>query len=275
MFRLEFNKHRPPSGRMPSWWPVFLLTGLLTAITWLGWMGGLLEGQYLVVLYFVLLGVLLNVVLLALLLWAWMNLGGRRARCLEYNQELRYLRSWGGEEGRLRKQGLIRELNALGSAPEDLEQATLETADLSGANLKGCNLKGANLRNANLHGAALDGADLWGADLSNADLSMASLRGANLRSANLQDAELVKAQVANTNFHRSNLFNANLYGTDMSAANMKRTRFAGREQGALQRTVHSSVEDWIRERLDSAGFYTSSDAEVHDTDEPAAQRKGA
>ena len=64
MFRLDFKNHRPPGGRVPSWWPVFLLIGLLTAITWLGWKGGLLEGQYLVILYFILLGVLLNVVLL-------------------------------------------------------------------------------------------------------------------------------------------------------------------------------------------------------------------
>lgn len=246
---------------MPPWWLVILFAGALTAITWVGWHGGLLEGQYLVVLYFVLLGVFCNVALLAAFFWLWINLNSKRERRVQYNQELRYLRTWGGEEGRLRKQGLIRELNALGAVPGDLEQAVLTRADLAGANLRGCNLRGADLSEANLRGANLDGADLWGADLSGAKLNMASLRSANLRSANLENAELEKAQLTGANFHRCNLVNANLHGSDLSRVQLDRARFGARAEGAFQQTVHSSVEDWIRERLDEKGSYTAPGSE--------------
>ena len=231
------------------------MAAMLTSITLVGWRAGLLQGQYLATLYFLLLGGFINVALLALFFWVWMNLSSRRERCIQYNQELRYLRSWGGEEGRLRKQGLIRELNALRAVPSDLEQAVLAHADLSGANLRGCNMKGADLREANLHGAAMDGADLWGADLAGAQLTMASLRGANLRSCNLENAELVKAQLTGADFHRSNLVNANLHGCDLTRVRLERARFGARDEGTFQQTVHSSVEDWIRERLDEQGFY--------------------
>lgn len=267
MDRESLSRRRSPFDEgppVPPWWLVILFASALTAITWVGWRGGLLQGQYLVVLYFVLLGVFFNVALLATFFWLWMNLNSKRERRIQYNQELRYLRAWGGEEGRLRKQGLIRELNALGAVPNDLEQAVLAGADLAGANLRGCNLRGADLSEANLRGADLDGADLWGADLSGAKLNMASLRSANLRSANLENAELEKAQLTGANFHRCNLVNANLHGSDLSRVRLERARFGARPEGAFQQTVHSSVEDWIRERLDEKGFYTTPGSEPED-----------
>lgn len=245
-----------PGAPPPPWWLVLGWAALLGAVAWAGWQGGLLQGGNLANLYFILLGALFNVFLLALFLWGWMNLSSRRERRHLYNQELRYLRSWGGEEGRLRKQGLIRELNALRAVPGDLEQAMLAQADLAGADLRGCNMKGADLREANLHGATLDGADLWGADLSGAKLTMASLRSANLRSANLEGAELVKVHMTGADLYRGNLVGANLHGCDLRRVRLERARFAAMEEGSFQQTVHSSVEDWIRERLDEKGCYT-------------------
>ncbi len=275
MAKPAHNPLRFPVWPTPEGWLLLVPAAALILLAWAGWAGGLLQGGNLTILYFVLLGAVLNTMLLAALFWAWSGLGGRRARRREFNRELGYLRGWSGEEGRLRKQGLIREINALGGAPEDLEQAVLEEADLKGADLKGCNLKGADLRQANLHGAALDGADLWGADLTGANLTMASLRNANLRSSNLTGAELVKAQVAGASFHRCTLVNANVYGTDLARAGLERARFAGREQGAFRQTVHPSVEDWIRERLDGQGRYTSRGAAAPEEGEAPARKKGA
>ena len=241
---------------LPPWWLAAGWAFLLAAVIWAGWQGGLFRGDTLTTLYFVLLAALVNVTLLALFFWLWMNLNSKRERCFQYNQELRHLRGWGGEEGRLRKQGLIRELNALHAVPGDLEQAVLAHADLAGANLRGCNLKGADLRQANLRGAALDGADLWGADLSGAKLNMASMRAANLRSSNLEGAELVKAQLTGADLHRGNLVNANLHGADLTRVRLERARFGAPAEGSFRQEVHPSVEDWIRERLDENGYYS-------------------
>lgn len=243
---------------LPPWWLVLGWAAVLAAVSWAGWRSGMFQGQSPHNLYFLLLGALINVTLLALFFWFWMRLSGRRERCYNFDQDLRYLRSWAGEEGRLRKQGLIRDINALGAVPADLEAAVLAHADLAGADLHGCNLKGADLRGANLRGAILDGADLWGADLSGAELTMASLRSASLRGVNLEGAELVKARLTGADLHRANLVGTNLHGTDLTRVRLHRTRFAAIEEGSLPGTVHSSVEDWIRERLDEKGCYGSA-----------------
>ena len=104
---------------LPPWWLLGCWAAALAAISWVGWQGGLLQagmfqGRFLDILFILLLGALINVPLLALFFWFWMRLSGKRERCFYFNQELRYLRSWAGEEGRLRKQGLIRDINALG-----------------------------------------------------------------------------------------------------------------------------------------------------------------
>ncbi len=246
---------------LPGWGVVLAVVAGLAGLTWAGWRAGLMEGMHLVILYAVVLGAFLNVILFSVFLWVWGIATERRTRCARYNEELRHLRTWGGQEGRRRKAGLIRELNALGAVPVDLENAVLARADLRGTNLRGCNLKGADLRRADLQGAALDGADLWGADLSGANLTMASLHHANMRGCNLENAELVKAQLGHVNLHRANLVNTNLYGTDLEQVRLERARFAQRGEGGLLQQVHSSVEDWIRERLDEQGLYTEPDAQ--------------
>jgi hypothetical protein len=220
------------------------------------------------------LGAGLNVALIA----AYLALRERWVREQEeigrLQRELRYLRAWAGEEGRLRKAGLIRDLNALGAVPAQLEQAVLAGADLSGADLGDCSLRECDLRGANLQGARLDGADLWGADLSGANLTLASLRGAILRGCLLRDAQLPKANLEQANLHRADLVNANIEEVRLAGANLERARFAAEGQGDFPRSIHSSVEDWIRGRLDERGcFVGGGSAPEAGGDPPAPARR--
>jgi hypothetical protein len=190
----------------------------------------------------------------------WMRREDEATRML---RELRYLRAWAGEEGRLRKAGLIRDLNALGAVPAHLEQIVLAEADLGGADLRGCSLRESDLRGANLQGARLEGADLWGADLSGANLTLASLQGAVLRGCAMRDAQLPKANLEFANLHRADLVNANIEGARLEGANLERVRFAMTEArgGDFPEAIHPSVEDWIRAKLDERGCYVGGDAE--------------
>jgi len=201
----------------------------------------------------------LNVGLLTALLWLWHRLTERRRLVQQLDRELRYFRTWGGEEGVRRKAGLIRDINTLGAVPESLEQAVLSGADLSGADLHGCNLRGADLSGADLQGAFLERADLWGANLSGANLSLANLHGADLRSGDLDEATLVKCNLAEADLHRASLVGANLEGSGLEGARLHRARFARRGADEFQESVHASVEDWIRARLDARGYYTASE----------------
>ena len=237
-----------------------LLLGLLTgASVPAAWLGGIYRTGGPATLALLAQGALFNAFLLVLFL-DLRERAQRRRRSLERLQrELRYFRTWSGEEGILRKVGLIRDLNALGAVPEDLQQAALPGADLSGAQLQGAPLREADLRGANLQGVRLDGADLWGADLAGANLTFATLTGTNFRGCNLRDAVLSKADLAGANLHRADLVNANVEGVELGTSRLKRARFAaGRE---FHESIHPSVEDWIRERLDSRGFYTGAPAE--------------
>ncbi len=245
-----------------------LLLGLLAgASVPAAWLGGIYRTGGADTLALLVQGALFNAFLLALFL-DLRERAQRRRRSLERLQrELRYFRTWSGEEGMLRKVGLIRDLNALGAVPEDLQQAALPGADLSGAQLQGVPLREADLRGANLQGARLDGADLWGADLAGANLTLATLTGTNLRGCNLRDAVLPKADLAGANLHRADLVNANVEGVELGTARLKRARFAaGRE---FHESIHPSVDDWIRERLDSRGFYIGAPA---DSREPGSDR---
>ena len=174
----------------------------------------------------------------------------------QWQRELRYLAAWAGEEGILRKAGLIRDLSAMQTEGLSLSQVLLAGADLRGCHLAGADLRGADLRRANLQGAVLDAADLTGADLSEANLGMASLKGATLRGCTLDGANLAKAELDGASLVRAQLVNANVHGVDLSRTLLDRTRFALREASDFAAQVHPSVEDWIRERLDGRGYYT-------------------
>jgi uncharacterized protein YjbI with pentapeptide repeats len=199
--------------------------------------------------------VLLNTLLTAAVLLAWERL--RRTRRLReaLRGELRHLRHLATDEGVQRKAGLLRDLNALGAVPAELDGCELERADLRGVRLAGCSLRGARLAGADLQGAVLDGADLFGGVLAGANLSLASLRGANLRGCDLDGAALIKADLQHANLHRANLVHTDLHGAALEGARLNLARFARPEEGAYQLALHPSVEDWIRARLDDEGRY--------------------
>jgi uncharacterized protein YjbI with pentapeptide repeats len=248
-----------PGRRAPSWRrrAPGLLLGAAALTVPAAWQAGVYAEAGWAAAALLVQGALLNVALFAAYLALrerWMRQEDEAARL---QNELRYLRAWSGEEGRLRKAGLIRDLNALGAVPLHLEQTWLAGADLSGADLRGCALRESDLRGANLQGARLDGADLWGADLTGANLTLASLHRATLRGCALRDAQLPKANLESANLHRADLVNANLEGARLEGANLERARFAmgDADAGEFPEAIHPSVEDWIREKLDERGCY--------------------
>jgi uncharacterized protein YjbI with pentapeptide repeats len=205
---------------------------------------------------------LLNGLLTIALLAAWERLGRRRRLREGLLRELAHLRGWATDEGVRRKAGLLRELDALGVPARDLDACELEGADLRGLRLAGCSLRGANLAGADLQGAVLDGSDCFGARLAGANLALASLRGANLRGCELDGAALIKADLAEANLHRASLVHANLHRATLAGARLTLARFLRPEAGGFQLTVHPSVEDWIRARLDAQGRFRDQDADV-------------
>jgi uncharacterized protein YjbI with pentapeptide repeats len=201
-------------------------------------------------------GALLNVALLSLFLDVRNRLTARQQTIARIARELRHLAPWDGNEGVLRKAGLIRDLNALGTTPRDLRQAMLRGADLTGCDLRGADLRGADLSRANLQGVLLDGADLSDADLSQANLALASLAGVNGRGCTFEGAALTKANLAGAMLSRATLVHANLHGTDLRTATLERARFAEPDTGPFGPALHPSVDDWIRERLDARGYFS-------------------
>jgi uncharacterized protein YjbI with pentapeptide repeats len=221
-----------------------------------GWFDHGTPGMLLLVLE----GALANVAVLAAFLEVRERVTHRRQHLALYARELRHLRAWDSAEGILRKVGLIRDLNALGAAPRDLQLAVLAGADLPGCDLRGACLRGADLRGANLQGALLDGADLTDADLSEANLALASLTGISARGVNLEGAALTKALLGQANLSRANLVNTNLHGTDLRTVTLDRARFAEQDAAHFGQALHPSVDDWIRERLDARGHYVPGGA---------------
>ena len=204
--------------------------------------------------------VLLNAGVTAALLFGWERL--RRASRLRETllRELRHLRHGDSAEAILRKAGLLRDLNALGEVPEELDGCELEGADLTGVRLAGCSLRGANLAGADLQGAVLDGADLFGAALPGANLALASLAGANLRGCDLEGAVLIKADLRGASLHRATLVQADLHRAHLDGARLEQARFARPEEDSVGFSLHPSVEDWIRARLDREGRFRPAPA---------------
>ncbi len=206
-------------------------------------------------LWIVLGGFAVNAVLLGALLPVWNRWSEWRRLRDGLLRELRHLLPGESEEARLRKVGLIRDLNDLGWAPTHLEEVMLPGADLRGVRLDGCNLRSARLAGADLQGASLIGADLFGADLSGANLALSSLRDADLRGCDLEGARLTKARLEGATLRRANLVNADIQGVRLEHARLDRTRFAAGGGASFRSRVHPSVEDWIRARLDGKGYY--------------------
>jgi uncharacterized protein YjbI with pentapeptide repeats len=225
--------------------------------------GALSQPPSLGVFLLLLLGaVLLNLALSVALLYAGERRGRARGVREGLLRELSSLRIQAGADAVARKAALLRELDALGAVPAQLDGFELSGADLRGVRLSGCSLRDANLAGADLQGAVLDQADLFGASLPGANLARGTLRGTNLRGCNLEGASLVKTQLERANLHRAELVGANLHRAALAGARLTLARFARREGGALQLTVHESVDDWIRARLDHEGRYREPDERV-------------
>lgn len=202
-----------------------------------------------------LLGAVLNgLVLLAMItIWDRATRQGRLRRPLE--RELRLLRHLATPEGLARKTALLHELNHLGGVPRELDDTVLSGADLRGMCLAGCRLRSVRLDHADLQGADLRDCDLFGADLAHANLAMADLTGSDLRSADLESAQLIKTNLTGVRLRRANLVNADLQGADLSTARLEHARFATDSRDPLPRTMHPSVDDWVRARLDVEGRF--------------------
>lgn len=235
---------------LPVWLPVLLfLTGCSGEPAWHQ------PPTLQQLLWIVLGGFAVNAVLLGALLPVWNRWSEWRRLRDGLLRELRHLLPGETEEARLRKVGLIRDLNDLGWTPSNLEEVMLPGADLRGVRLDGCNLRSAHLAGADLQGASLIGADLFGADLSGANLALSSLRDANLRGCNLEGARLTKARLEGATLRRANLVNADIQGVQLEQVRLDRARFASGGGASFRSRVHPSVEDWIRARLDGKGYY--------------------
>lgn len=162
-------------------------------------------------------GFLMDIVLFGLLWSVFDVYRERRAKIRDYHDQLRAFHMWKGEEGVLRKVGIIRWLT------EDLQALlpSLYGIHLEGAVLSSANLKGAVLMDANLKGAVLENANLERAALWRANLDVASLRNANLKRASSREANLKGAFLVNANLERANLLNANLEGAFLAKANLE------------------------------------------------------
>ena len=205
---------------------------------------------------------LLVAVMLPLALRRWEARTEKARAVRQLLGDLRHFRLLDSEAGVLRKTGMIRDLNALGETPPELEGCLLPGADLRGVLLDGCDLRGANLRGADLQGASLAGAELFGADLAGANLTFANLHGASLRGANLEEARLNKADLRECNLHRANLVDADLNRARLEGATLDKARFLPEGGDSLRHGVHPSVEDWIRAKLDHRGRFRPDREEI-------------
>lgn len=150
---------------------------------------------------------------------AWFNhYRARRDLVERYREELDDFRLWAGEEGILRKVGIIRRLREMGLPLPNLERMRLPGAVLRGvyfkeAHLDDVDFQGAHLDHSNFELANLKRTLLQGAGLRGANLKLASLLGAHLEDANLQGACLQQAFLEGARFDRADLRGANLQNT--------------------------------------------------------------
>jgi len=168
-------------------------------------------------------GFLLDIMLFGILLSLYDRWRERRTKIRNYHEQLTDFLSWEGQEGVLRKVGIIKRLNEMRATLPNmigivLTDAKLSKADFGGADLRLANLEGADLsftilERTNLTHAVLTGADLMGANLKSANLQQASLEEADLNGANLKGADLRHAILKG-----ARLWEANLEGADLSYA---------------------------------------------------------
>ncbi len=140
-------------------------------------------------------GFFFDIILFGIILTIYSNWLERRKKILSYYDQLDDFRSWRGEEGILRKVGIIRRLIGMGAKLPNLSHFHLKGADLGGLDLSCVNFSSTNLARAKLGGSKLDNANLSGSILRGAYFAGTSLTGANLLWANLEGAHLGGAEI--------------------------------------------------------------------------------
>ena len=165
-------------------------------------------------------GFFLDIALFGVILTVYDSWRNRRARIRGYHEQLADYCTWRGEEGLLRKVGIIKRLREMHAPLPKLSDVQLPNVDLAGIsfdhaeltewNLAKANLSKASLRRANLSNVVLSGSDLRGADLNQANLERADLSGAHLDGANLRGAKFSKAKVADAELNDAHLEGAHL-----------------------------------------------------------------
>jgi hypothetical protein len=168
-------------------------------------------------------GFLLDIVFIVILFKLYDMWRERKTKIRDYHDQLRDFIHWKGEEGVLRKVGIIKRLNEMRAPLPDmigivLTGVKLSRADLGSADLRLANLVGADLSSTKLQGTNFLNANLKGADLMEANLKGADLRRANLEEADLNGANLEGAVLRHANLKGARLWEANLEGADLSYA---------------------------------------------------------
>lgn len=165
-------------------------------------------------------GMLMDVFVFGVLFTWFDQLRSRKNEIKNYHNQLEDFKAWVGEEGVLRKVGIIKRLIEAEKVPLNLSSYQLQKANLNKENLRGASFTQADLSNANLNNANLTQADLREVALTQANLRGADLRKAKLSWANLQGADLTKANLHLTNLSWVNLSEAVLIGADFREANL-------------------------------------------------------
>ncbi len=174
-------------------------------------------------------GFLLDIMLFGVFLSLYDKWRERRTKIRHYHDQLIDFLSWEGEEGVLRKVGIIRRLNEMQARLPDMTHIILPQAHLSGADLREVHLGDANLADADLEKANLRGADLRGAYLRRTALLAAKLEEANLEGADFRGAHLEQANLKRANLSGAYLVDANLEDADLEEADLDGASMRGAE----------------------------------------------
>ena len=161
-------------------------------------------------------GFLMDIILFGLLWSVYDVYRERRTKIRGYQDELRDYIPWEGQEGVLRKAGIIKRLNEL-----QVSLPLLYGIYLEGARLVEANLKGAGLWKANLAGSYLMHGNLEACNLSRANLKCAYLMSANLARADLSGTNLAHAVLLIANLEGAYLEGAYLEGADLYGTNLE------------------------------------------------------
>jgi uncharacterized protein YjbI with pentapeptide repeats len=172
-------------------------------------------------------GFLLDILLFGVLLSLYEEWRERRERIRRYHDELSDFLAWQGEEGLLRKAGIIRRLNDMKAGFPSLNSIVLNKADLRGVDLRGANLYAADLREVNLQGANLRGATLTLANLRGANLWEANFQGAILAYTDLQDTTHLDTNFSGAILQEAKLQGVIFLGVDFQGANLQGANFQG------------------------------------------------